>query len=81
MELQRTTRGYESITLSMEPDYENDRTIYTVMDMRQGKFNHNLKGRFDTYYFTAPCEAMAMYERLSAEFEADNAKADGKEVE
>ena len=74
MELIRTCHGYESISLLMTPDYEGNRTIYKVVDMRNGKFGHNNVGAFDEYVFETPCEARAKYNELSEEFEAANGK-------
>ena len=71
MEILRTCRGYESISLSLTPDYEGNRTIYKVVDMRCGHFKD---GKFDAYEYETPCEARAKYNELSEEFEAANGK-------
>lgn len=77
MDLIRTIHGYESINLSMEPDYENNRTVYKVVDQRKG---HYKDGKFDTYEFETPCEAKAKFDELSDEFDEEHkAKKNGKE--
>lgn len=63
MELRRTMRGYETVILDVVPDFERNRTKYTVTDMREGHFR---EGRFDSYEYETPCEAKAKYEELAA---------------
>lgn len=72
IELKRCCHGYESISLEMSPDYENNRTLYTVTDRRRGKYNHIVKDDFDKYVYDVPCGANEKYEKLCAEFEAEN---------
>ena len=74
MLIMRTCHGYESISLSVTPDYDSNRTIYKVVDMRKGKFGHNNPGAFDEYVFETPCEARAKYFELAEEFVAANGK-------
>ena len=69
MDIYRTNIGYENIKLSLEPDYEKNRTVYTVTDMRRGHFNSETH-EFETFVFETPCEAMAKYKELCAEFTA-----------
>ena len=78
MDLIRTIHGYESINLSMKPDYENNRTVYKVVDQRRKSFKD---GAFAVYEFETPCEAKAKFEELSDEFDEEcKARKNGKEA-